>query len=83
MNEKTAIVNEDPGERSAPLMSVVVPVFNGGEDFDRCLARCAPTKDDILIVSVGATTGRTAIVDDCEPFAGRTKRFASETVDDT
>jgi type I restriction enzyme S subunit len=39
------------------------------DDFDRCLARCAPTKDDILIVSVGATTGRTAIVDECQPFA--------------
>ena len=39
------------------------------EDFRRCLERCAPTKDDILIVSVGATTGRAAIVPDCQPFA--------------
>jgi type I restriction enzyme, S subunit len=39
------------------------------EDFRRCLERCAPTKDDILIVSVGATTGRAAIVEEGEPFA--------------
>jgi type I restriction enzyme, S subunit len=39
------------------------------EDFARCLERCAPTKDDILIVSVGATTGRAAIVPQCQPFA--------------
>jgi type I restriction enzyme S subunit len=39
------------------------------KDFLVCLKRCAPKKDDVLIVSVGATTGRGAIVDDCEPFA--------------
>jgi type I restriction enzyme S subunit len=39
------------------------------EDFKRCLERCAPAKDDILIVSVGATTGRAAIVPECQPFA--------------
>jgi type I restriction enzyme S subunit len=38
-------------------------------DFDRCLLRCAPTEGDVLIVSVGATTGRAAIVRKCEPFA--------------
>jgi len=38
-------------------------------DFKKCLQRCAPTKDDILIVSVGATTGRAAIVEKCPPFA--------------
>jgi type I restriction enzyme S subunit len=38
-------------------------------DFQNCLKRCAPRKDDVLIVSVGATTGRGAIVTDCEPFA--------------
>lgn len=37
-------------------------------DFKVCLNRCAPTEGDILIVSVGATTGRTAIVGSCEPF---------------
>lgn len=39
------------------------------EDFRRCLDRCAPAKGDILIVSVGATTGRAAIVPECQPFA--------------
>jgi type I restriction enzyme S subunit len=39
------------------------------EDFRKCLKRCAPAKDDILIVSVGATTGRVAIVPECQPFA--------------
>jgi len=39
------------------------------EDFRKCLERCAPAKDDILIVSVGATTGRAAIVPKCPPFA--------------
>jgi len=38
-------------------------------DFELCLKRCAPTRDDILVVCVGATTGRTAIVGDAEPFA--------------
>ena len=39
------------------------------EDFQRCLERCAPAKNDVLIVSVGATTGRAAIVPECQPFA--------------
>jgi type I restriction enzyme S subunit len=38
-------------------------------DFRRCLLRCAPTQGDVLIVSVGATTGRAGIVQDCPPFA--------------
>lgn len=38
-------------------------------DFQKCLERCEPLNGDILIVSVGATTGRTAIVEDCPPFA--------------
>ena len=38
-------------------------------DFTKCLKRCAPANGDILIVSVGATTGRSAIVEDCPPFA--------------
>ena len=39
------------------------------EDFETCLKRCAPTKNDVLIVSVGATTGRTGIVGDQPQFA--------------
>lgn len=39
------------------------------EDFKSCLKRCAPVERDILVVSVGATTGRTAIVGACQPFA--------------
>lgn len=39
------------------------------EDFETCLKRCAPVKDDVLIVSVGATTGRTGIVGDQPPFS--------------
>lgn len=38
-------------------------------DFDACLKRCAPAENDVLIVSVGATTGRAAIVGGCDPFA--------------
>jgi type I restriction enzyme, S subunit len=38
-------------------------------DFEACLRRCAPVEGDLLIVSVGATTGRSAIVARCEPFA--------------
>lgn len=38
-------------------------------DFRRCLLRCAPTQGDILIVSVGATTSRAGIVQQCDPFA--------------
>jgi type I restriction enzyme, S subunit len=41
----------------------------GRENFERALARCAPQQEDILIVSVGATTGRAAIVGAQEPFA--------------
>jgi len=39
------------------------------EHFDLALKRCAPQEGDILIVSVGATTGRSAIVGKLEPFA--------------
>jgi type I restriction enzyme S subunit len=38
-------------------------------DFLRCLQRCAPTKGDVLIVSVGATTGRAGMVQESPPFA--------------
>jgi type I restriction enzyme S subunit len=38
-------------------------------DFQNCLKRCAPIEGDILIVSVGATTGRSAIVGPAKPFA--------------
>jgi len=37
--------------------------------FRKSLTRCAPTENDILIVSVGATTGRSAIVRKCPAFA--------------
>jgi type I restriction enzyme S subunit len=37
--------------------------------FRKALERCKPVNGDILIVSVGATTGRSAIVDKCPPFA--------------
>lgn len=43
--------------------------FIAEEDFIACLKRCAPRKDDVLIVSVGATTGRAAIVEISKPFA--------------
>jgi type I restriction enzyme, S subunit len=39
------------------------------KDFSKALQRCAPANGDILIVSVGATTGRSAIVEDRPPFA--------------
>jgi type I restriction enzyme S subunit len=39
------------------------------EDFQRAIDRCEPKNGDILIVSVGATTGRSAVVRDCPPFA--------------
>ena len=37
MNEKSGVADEIKNGRSPVLVSVVVPVFNGGEDFDRCL----------------------------------------------
>jgi type I restriction enzyme S subunit len=37
--------------------------------FKKALERCAPTNGDILVVSVGATTGRSAIVENSDPFA--------------
>ncbi len=37
--------------------------------FANAIKRCAPEADDIVIVSVGATTGRAAIVGDFGPFA--------------
>ena len=43
--------------------------FINEDDFLNCLKRCAPVPNDILIVSVGATTGRSAIVVDSQPFA--------------
>lgn len=39
------------------------------QDFNNCLKRCAPQENDLLIVSVGATTGRAAIVGNVQPFA--------------
>lgn len=39
------------------------------EDFAKCKKRCEPENGDILIVSVGATTGRAAVVEGCPPFA--------------
>ena len=38
-------------------------------DFKKCVARCKPEEGDILVVSVGATTGRAAIVSQSRPFA--------------
>jgi type I restriction enzyme S subunit len=38
-------------------------------DFRKALERCAPENGHLLIVSVGATTGRSAIVQDCPAFA--------------
>jgi type I restriction enzyme S subunit len=38
-------------------------------DFRKALERCEPAEGDILIVSVGATTGRAAIVENCPKFA--------------
>jgi type I restriction enzyme S subunit len=37
--------------------------------FVAAVKRCAPQKDDVLIVSVGATTGRAAVVGAFEPFS--------------
>lgn len=39
------------------------------EDFEKCLKRCKAEIGDILIVSVGATIGRTAIVEENQSFA--------------
>ncbi|HKQ50447.1 MAG TPA: hypothetical protein VJZ71_20410 [Phycisphaerae bacterium] len=39
------------------------------DNFQKCLKRCAPMEGDLLIVSVGATTGRAAVVGPSEPFA--------------
>jgi type I restriction enzyme S subunit len=39
------------------------------EAFEKSIERCKPENGDILIVSVGATTGRSAIVVNCPRFA--------------
>jgi type I restriction enzyme S subunit len=39
------------------------------ESFEKARARCAPAQGDVLIVSVGATTGRTGIVREEPSFA--------------
>jgi type I restriction enzyme S subunit len=66
-------------ESGFPLLSAkhvrfgFVTLENAGmitrEDFDRALTRCAPRENDLLIVSVGATTGRAAIVGPLPEFA--------------
>jgi type I restriction enzyme, S subunit len=38
-------------------------------DFQKAIDRCEPKNGDILIVSVGGTTGRSAIVTNCPPFS--------------
>jgi len=43
--------------------------FISESHFRKCATRCKPEKGDILVVSVGATTGRAAIVSKCPPFA--------------
>jgi GT2 family glycosyltransferase len=43
-----------------PTISVVIPVYNGGEDFRRCLIGLSQTKpapDEIIVVSDGDTDG--------------------------
>lgn len=54
--------------RSGHVVFTDVPLISE-RDFDFCLKRCAPRRDDILIVCVGATTGRAAIVGEADPFA--------------
>lgn len=39
------------------------------EDYEKCISRCDPKKNDILIVSVGATIGRTVILENDAEFA--------------
>ncbi len=54
------------------------------EDFKIATARCAPKNGDLLIVSVGATTGRSAIVADKPPFAiVRSVLLLKPTIDPT
>jgi type I restriction enzyme S subunit len=43
--------------------------FINEKAFAKARFRCSPMNGDLLIVSVGATTGRAAIVSDCPPFA--------------
>jgi type I restriction enzyme, S subunit len=43
--------------------------FISVDDFDKCLRRCNAEIDDVLIVCVGATIGRAAIVENPQKFA--------------
>ncbi len=43
--------------------------FINQEAFNKARFRCAPINGDLLIVSVGATTGRAAIIKNCPDFA--------------
>lgn len=66
-------------EKGFPLLSAkhvrfgVVTLDGAGliarPDFDKALCRCSPKQGDLLIVSVGATTGRGAIVGTLPDFA--------------
>jgi glycosyltransferase involved in cell wall biosynthesis len=47
-------------------ISVVVPVYNGGEDFRRCieaLTRTKPAPDEVIVVVDGATDGSDQVAD--------------------
>jgi len=46
MNEKPGVVNKIENSRSPALVSVVIPVFNGAEDLDRCLGAVFRTNWD-------------------------------------
>jgi glycosyltransferase involved in cell wall biosynthesis len=56
-------VDADSESRRRPSVSVVVPVYNGGEAFDVCLSSmmaCAPPADEIIVVANGDTDGSRA-----------------------
>lgn len=43
-----------------PLLSVIIPVWNGGERFARCLAALARSEDasyELIVVDDGSTDG--------------------------
>jgi glycosyltransferase involved in cell wall biosynthesis len=60
MSDQTRPSNHGPSTRTGPTISVIIPVYNGGENFQKCLeslAHAAPPPDEIIVVSDGDTDG--------------------------
>lgn len=54
--------------RTEPTISVIIPVYNGGENFRCCLeslARAVPQPVEIIVVADGDTDGSWRLAQEC------------------